>query len=817
MSSDIDFAAHMQAVATALLGKPNPHLSKGTVLRFGTNGSMSVDIEKGTFYSHEDEDGDGGGVRHFIKREKGLEGAEAIEFMRQSGCDVSDSRRMGNGTNGTHYSSAAKSAVEAKPEIEATFDYTDEKGQLLFQVVRKVFRKPDGTLVMTPQGKPEKKFLQRHRDPKTGVWLWNVQGIRIVPYKLPELLKAIAVPRTVFLVEGEKKVDALREAGLQATCSPMGAGKWRAEFAPYFAGAFVVILPDNDGPGRDHGEQIAASLHGTAKSVKVLTLPDLPHKGDVIDWLAAGHNAVELKNLVAKAPAWAPPAENQEAPRTESAPSATHGAKQRWQEPKPLPSSLLPVKAFDLALLPEKIAPWVADIADRMQCPPDFVGVPALVALGTVIGRRIGVRPQRRTDWIEVPNLWACLVGRPGMLKSPAMSEALKPLQRLEAEARKSNDEARKDHAAALEAHKLKVEAARAAAKKALQGAGNPIEMLRLDEPEAPKDRRYIANDCTYEALGEILVDNPNGVLAFRDELVSLLKTLDREEYAAARGFFLTAWGGTSGYTFDRIIRGRRHIEAACVGMLGSTQPAKLAEYVRRAVSGGAGDDGMIQRFGMLVWPDGSPEWANVDRYPDSAARQSAWGTFDRLDKLIPDDVGAVKDQFEALPFLRFDDEAQEIFDQWRQSLEARLRSSDLHPALESHLAKYRKLVPSLALLCALADGSTGAIDAGSCLRALALAEYLESHARRVYGAGSEAETAAAKALLLRIRRGDLADGFTCRMIHQRDWSNLSDPEQVQAGLDLLVDNDWIVDQTAKSPGGGRAKTSYSINPKARQ
>ena len=93
-------------------------------------------------------------------------------------------------------------------------------------------------------------------------------------------------------------------------------------------------------------------------------------------------------------------------------------------------------------------------------------------------------------------------------------------------------------------------------------------------------------------------------MLAFRDEIVSLLKTLDREEYAAARGFYLAAWNGTEGYTFDRIIRGTQHIEAACVSMLGSSQPGKIAEYIRRAVDGGEGDDGMIQRFGLLVWPD---------------------------------------------------------------------------------------------------------------------------------------------------------------------------------------------------------------------
>jgi Protein of unknown function (DUF3987) len=115
---------------------------------------------------------------------------------------------------------------------------------------------------------------------------------------------------------------------------------------------------------------------------------------------------------------------------------------------------LLPVETFDLELLPTTIAPWVADISERMQCPPDFVGIPAVVALGSVVGRRIGVRPQRHTDWLEVSNMWGCIVGRPGMMKSPALGEALKPLYRLEAEARRSNDEARKAYAASLEAHK---------------------------------------------------------------------------------------------------------------------------------------------------------------------------------------------------------------------------------------------------------------------------------------------------------------------------------------------------------------------------
>jgi hypothetical protein len=484
-----------------------------------------------------------------------------------------------------------------------------------------------------------------------------------------------------------------------------------------------------------------------------------------------------------------------------------------WPEPKPLPDGLLPVANFDPAFLPDAIAPWVMDIAERMQCPPDFVAIPAVVAIGSVIGRKVAVRPQRKTDWYEAPNLWGCIVGRPGAMKSPAMDEALKPLHRLETEARKANEAALKDYEIEAETFKLRKEDGQKKGRAALKwGAGDISSLLATDKPEEPKARRYVVNDATYEALGVILADNPNGTLAFRDELVSLLKNLDREEQVSARGFFLTAWNGTSGYTFDRIIRGKTHIEAACLSLLGSAQPGRLAEYMHGALTGGAGDDGMIQRFSLLVWPDQSPSWENTDRYPASEPRAAAWQAFQRLDKLTADAAGAETDEFAPVPYLRFDDAAQCVFDEWRKSLETGLRSGDLAPALESHLAKYRKLVPSLALINHLAEGGAGAISETAILQALAFAGYLETHARRAYGAGSDVVTCAAKAILKHIRKGDLADGFTARDIHQHGWSELSDRGHVQVGLDLLVDLDWIAAATSQT--GGRPRVVFSVNPR---
>jgi hypothetical protein len=493
---------------------------------------------------------------------------------------------------------------------------------------------------------------------------------------------------------------------------------------------------------------------------------------------------------------------------------------EQWPKPKPLPAGLAPVEPFSSEFLPDALAPWVDDIANRLQCPPDYVAVTALTSLGTVIGRRIGIKPQAKTDWTEIPNVWGAFIGRPGMLKSPAMGEALKPIHRLEAEAAKENEIAQQAYATGLDAHKLRREVKKALARKKLKADKDAeIDFDCDEEPKEPIPVRYRTNDSTYEGLGELLISNPTGILVERDELTSLLKHLDRDDQSVARGFYLSGWSGTQPYTFDRIMRGHRHIEAVCVSVLGNTQPARIVEYVRSANLGGAGGDGLIQRFGLLAWPDAPGEWHDIDEYPNSAAREKAWKTFDRMAKLDTEAalrLGAKKGPFDQVPCLRFDEPAHEDFLGWRTDLEKLVRSGEISPALEGHLAKYRKLVPSLALINHLADGGTGPVSHRALLKALAAAHYFESHARRVYGSASETELAAAKAILKHIRNGDLQDGFTARDVHQRCWAHLTEREHVAAGLNLLVDLDYLAPSVPGTRAqGGRPKVTYTVNPRS--
>lgn len=502
----------------------------------------------------------------------------------------------------------------------------------------------------------------------------------------------------------------------------------------------------------------------------------------------------------------------------ESQPAQTNvsnGAmREPWNDPLPLPNTLPPVQQFDYDLLPDALSPWIKDIAERVQCPPDFPAVGAMIALAAVVGRKIGIRPKLQDDWTEVPNLWGAVVGRPGVMKSPALRESMRPLARLEADARKEFSQAFTDWKQKQELHKLTREGLKANIVKAVR-AGESVNANSLPADFAegePNERRYVVNDCSVEALGVILQGNPNGTLAYRDELIGLLKSLDKEGNEGSRGFFLSAWSGTDSYTFDRIGRGLNlRIDACCLSLLGSIQPAIIGNYLREAVATGGGD-GLLSRFQLLVWPDVAGEWRDIDRWPDSGARKIANDTFDRLNSLDPIAIGAKADDTGGIPYLRFDAEAQEIFSEWRAGFEHRLRSGAEHHAFESHLSKYRKLVPSLALLIHLTDNHSGPIGKAPLLKALAWSEYLETHAKRAYASVAQAEAESARALLQRIKKGEVTNPFIVRDVYRKGWTHLAKSNEVHEAVLLLSNHDYLREESSDTDG--RPKTEIWINPK---
>ena len=495
-----------------------------------------------------------------------------------------------------------------------------------------------------------------------------------------------------------------------------------------------------------------------------------------------------------------------------------------WPEPRPIRCELRPVAPFNAeVLLPPALGDWIADEAERMPCPVDFVAAAAIVTLGSLIGARCAIKPKARDSWLVVPNLWGAIVGDPSAKKSPAWGAAVRPLDMLVAKALEQHEAESGSFQCERMVHEARIDALKAQLKKAAKdGKESPAsvaaEIADLEEPTEPVLRRYKTNDSTVEKLGEILRDNPHGVLVLRDELVGLISNWEREGREGDRAFFLEAWNGNQSFDTDRIGRGHVRIENVCVSIFGGTQPDKLIGYLEQA-SDALANDGMLQRFQVIVFPD-HRRWEWRDRSPNREAREAAYSVFEKLADLDPVALGASPpDDLAKFPYFRFSPEAQEIFIEWSTDLHRERIEREDSPIMRQHLAKYDKLFPALALILhlvdAVANGVTGPVSAAAALRAAAWCEHLESHARRCYGMLADAGQRAAQTLADRLKRGMLPNGFTARDVRLKGWKHLGTDEAIGGALGLLEAGAWVrPEANTGSDLGGRPTVRYRINPR---
>jgi putative DNA primase/helicase len=248
-----------------------------------TLGSFTVNDAKRII--HDFATGESWDVLSFIQQIKGCAFREAAEELGTI-YNLSLPNRQANGLG---------KATHLGP-ITETYEYQDESGYLLYQVLR------------YDHGEPKKTFRQRRPNGKGG-WTWNVNGVRKVPYRLPELL-TLELKCIVFIVEGEKDVETLRKLSIPATTNVGGAGNWDPAINEYFRDRSVVILPDNDKPGRDHAAAVARNLNGVAETVRVVDIAahwsECPVKGDVTDWIEAGGDLKDLKAWIKATRPWQP-------------------------------------------------------------------------------------------------------------------------------------------------------------------------------------------------------------------------------------------------------------------------------------------------------------------------------------------------------------------------------------------------------------------------------------------------------------------------------------------------------------------------------
>lgn len=511
-----------------------------------------------------------------------------------------------------------------------------------------------------------------------------------------------------------------------------------------------------------------------------------------------------------------------------------------WPEPSPIKAELLPVEPLLLSIIPSPFRAWIKDVSDRMQCPPDFVAASMLVMTSSIIGAGCGICPKKEDEWLVIPNLWGGVVGRPSMMKTPAIGEAMKPMDALSTAAKLAFDTVGKGHLADLEGFKANREAIVDKMRKAAKGsaskgakdkkaevASEPPSMdalkqslTNLEEPKTPVWRRYKTNDATVEKMGELQANNPRGLMLFRDELVGLFATWDKDGHESDRAFYLESWNGDKPYTSDRIGRGTTHVQNLCVSLFGGIQPTKLTSYLHAAMRG-LNNDGLVQRLQVLVYPDERTTWTLVDRPINAQAKQAVYQAVTRLATMDFRQVGAFAEEGQT-PYFRFADDAQEVFNTWLTELEAKLRT-DEEPVLQEHFGKYRSLMPSLALIFHLLNlahtpsVNTGQVTKECAEQAAAWCEYLETHARRVYGMVTNLTAQAASRLAGKLEQGALPQTFTVRDVYRKGWSLLNDRQVIENACEELMSRGWLREEVMPSAPGQRGKTEYLTNPKVRR
>ncbi len=267
-----NIASYIETVAKAYWGEPSQ--KRGHTLRWGTHGSREVDLRKGTWFDFEANEG--GGVVDLVRANEGATIMGSIPDILEKKFGIQK-----------------QAQVKLQPArfMSAVYDYTDENGEVVYQIRRY-----------------EPKTFRQVRPDGNGGWLHNLDGVTPVPYRLHEML---ARPEPVFVVEGEKAADRLAKLGILATTNNGGSKNWKPELNKWFAGRNIVILPDKDEAGKEHAQTVVANIFDGAAAVKVVELSGLSDKGDVVDYLAGGRDIEDMLDEVKAAPVLgkAPPAE----------------------------------------------------------------------------------------------------------------------------------------------------------------------------------------------------------------------------------------------------------------------------------------------------------------------------------------------------------------------------------------------------------------------------------------------------------------------------------------------------------------------------
>lgn len=729
--------------------------------------------------------------------------------MKRYGGSFNQAIKYFGETNGMIQQSTPKKinnvSLAPEPKIVKTYDYTDENGKLLFQSVRY----------------DPKDFRQRRPDGKGG-WINSLKNadrvfvVRLVPYNLPGIIKS----KSVIIVEGEKDADNINALGLTATTSPMGAGKWeitdketgevKKPYNEFFKGKRVVILPDNDIPGRKHGDMVANNLKSIAESVKVVEIPGLdgtPGNKDVSDWLANGGKKEKLIEIIKTSPEYVIPIQPENTETISTASSTV--SVETWPEPIPLNNySALP--SFPTESLPSPGREMVETVAKVIQVDPAIAACLYLAALSTGLGGKFRIDLKTHT---EPCNLYLSPMLDSGERKTGTTSIMVAPIYQHEAQ---KADEMKAEVREAYNKHIIR-EKRLDRLRKAAAEENDSIPRMELTKQAqelseeisknpVPKPPRYIfGGDTTPEKLGELMTDNQErgSIIEPEGGAFDIMAGL----YSQGKSnldIYLMAHAGDP-WNCHRIGRESLHMQSPALTLCLAVQSSVIREIGQQRNFRGRG---LLARFLYSFC-------------------QSRVGNRTRQTESIPDSLlkeyGEHIKQFLDLPrsdkTLALAPNGQTLWDEFYNDVEHDMRPGGSLEGLKDWGSKLPGAVARVAGLLHCAENGIRAIEQPISVNIVnasaVIGGYFKEHALAIFGfMGEDPKIEKAQVILdyLLLHRPSTFQGRDV-IRHKNAFKAMDD---VLPGLNILSERGYIRQRVRKPAGekGGRPEAPiYEINP----
>ena len=663
--------------------------------------------------------------------------------------------------------------------------YCDEQGQALYRKVRS----------------SQKNFWFEHPD-GAGGWTSGATGIRRVPYRLTELIKSEA---TVYIVEGEKDVDTLVNHGLVATCNDSGAGKWKPEFNEFLKDRDVVVLEDNDKPGRKHGKVISEGLYGVARSIKIVRFTELDKGGDVTDFLKT-HSKDDLIVRQKDAPEFMGSYSKHFKDDEETC------SEIEWEEPVLFDQIETPEIGVDV--LPSWLGNYAKAVSRNSQTPFGMAVMMGLSVVATCLQKRFVVSPYG-DDYVEPLSLWTATILPPGTRKTAVLSAMTAPLSDWECEmARNLKNEIAENETIRMVNEKkldrLQNEETKCKEHDERKLLLAEITQLKLDNPEEMYPPRLWTGDVTPERLQNLLAEHGERMSLLSDEggIFEIMSGL-YSNGAANIDVFLKGHAGSS----IRVDRGNReaHLKAPALSFGLTIQP-EVASLLGQGNKKHFRGNGTLARF-MFCLPKSNVGHRNISQrepIPETIKAAYCAGIFHLLYIVdIVDEDGASKPRIIGL-----DNEALTSWERFAQYIESNQGENNQFESIQDWTGKLPGAALRIAGLCHVVEHGEGSpmINKKTLEAALDLCDSLIIHAQATFElmGGDEQTTDAKHILKWMLKRKDTF--FKRRDCQQELRGRFRRVDKLVKALDVLIERNFV--SKPEMLPTRKPTIIYHINPK---